>query len=151
MSDSHAPDIRAIDRAGIDAILERNRVGRIAFSFRDRVDVQPIHYVFHDGWIYGRTSAGAKLRTLLHNCWVAFEVDEIEGLFRWRSVVAHGACYVLDPEGSPREREAYERAVELLRGLLPETLTAADPVAFRSTIFRIHVDEVTGREAKDGA
>ncbi|MFL5576063.1 MAG: pyridoxamine 5'-phosphate oxidase family protein [Gemmatimonadaceae bacterium] len=150
MSDSHTPDIHPIDRAAIDAILERNRVGRIAFTFRDRVDIQPIHYVFHDGWIYGRTSAGSKLRTILHNCWVAFEVDEVEGLFRWRSVVAHGACYVLDPEGSPHERESYERAVELLRTLLPETLTSADPVAFRSTVFRIHIDDVTGREARDG-
>jgi uncharacterized protein len=147
MAEPHPPDIHALDRARIDAILERNQVGRIAFSFHDRVDIQPIHYVYRDGWIYGRTSMGAKLRTVLHNCWVAFEVDEVEGIFRWRSVVVHGACYIFDPEGSPRERDAWERGVELLRTLLPETFTAADPVAFRSTIFRIHVDEATGREA----
>ena len=144
------PDIHPLERDRIDEILQRNQVGRIAFAFRDRVDVQPIHYVYDDEWIYGRTSAGSKLRTLLHNCWVAFEVDEVEGVFRWRSVVVHGACYVLDPQGSPLEREAFDRGVELLDRVVPGTLTERDPVAFRTVVFRIHVDEATGREAAEG-
>ena len=148
MSSFASPDIHPLDRATIDAILARNQVGRLAFSSHDRVDIQPIHYVYDGGWIYGRTSPGSKMRTILHNCWVAFEVDEVHGLFDWRSVVAHGACYVLDPEGSPREQEAYQHALTLLRRLVPGTLTEEDPVAFRSTLFRVHVDEVTGREAR---
>ena len=36
-------------------------MGRIAFSLHDRVDVEPIHYVFSDPWIFGRTSQGARL------------------------------------------------------------------------------------------
>ena len=39
-------------------ILARNTVGRLAFALQDRVSVLPVHYVYEDGWIYGRTSAG---------------------------------------------------------------------------------------------
>ena len=142
-----SPEIHTLDRPSIDALLSRNSVGRIAFTYGGRVDVQPIHYVYNGGWIYGRTSAGSKLRSVLHNCWVAFEVDEVEDVFRWRSAIVHGACYVLDPEGSPHEREVYEQAVTLMRRLIPETLTDADPVPSRTALFRVHVDEATGREA----
>jgi hypothetical protein len=30
---------------------------------------------------------------------------------------------------------------------MPETLTADDPVPFRNSVFRIHLDEVRGRAA----
>jgi hypothetical protein len=45
---------------------------------------------------------------------------------------------------------AFTRGVELLRSLLPETFTAKDPVPFRRSVFRIHLDEVTGRVAHEG-
>ncbi|HEV2131694.1 MAG TPA: pyridoxamine 5'-phosphate oxidase family protein, partial [Longimicrobiaceae bacterium] len=76
-----APEFRTLTREEIAAVLRRNHVGRIAFSWRDRVDIQPIHYVFVGGWIYGRTTPGAKLTAVSHNRWVAFEVDEIEEMF----------------------------------------------------------------------
>lgn len=148
--------IRDLTRAEIDNILGRNDVGRLAFSFHDRVDIEPINYVYKDGWIYGRTSKGSKLETIRHNMWVAFEVDELTGLFNWRSVVVKGAFYVMDPQPSrdpdptdtaARDDAAYAEGVALLRSLLPDTLLSSDPAPFRHMVFRIHLDEVTGREA----
>ena len=141
------PRIRDLDEAECQQILARNALGRLAYSFRDRVDVEPVHYVHDAGWLYGRTSPGDKLEILRHSRWVAFEVDEVDGLFEWRSVVAHGAFYVLEPEGAAFDRAAFERAIELLRRLIPETGTAEDPVPHRSVIFRIHLDRLTGRES----
>lgn len=139
--------IHELDRPEIDTILERNSVGRIAFSHHDRVDIEPIHYVYDEGWIYARTSHGTKLATLARNRWVAFEVDEITSLFDWRSVVVHGAVYVLEPDASAPSRDAWTHAVRLLRRLIPETLTARDPTPERDVLFRIPVQEVTGRRA----
>src|SRR6476620_8514797 len=68
---------RELPRDEIEEMLLRNKVGRLAFSFHDRVDIQPIHYVYERGWLYGRTSEGEKMATLQHNQWVAFEIDEI--------------------------------------------------------------------------
>jgi uncharacterized protein len=128
-------------------LLRRSHVGRIAFAFHDRVDIEPISYVYSEDWLYGRTSPGTKLVTVRHHPWVAFEVDEVEGRFDWRSVVVHGAMYVLQPDGGDRERELYAAAVELLRHVDADALTPGDPTPFRTAIFRIHVDDMLGRRA----
>jgi nitroimidazol reductase NimA-like FMN-containing flavoprotein (pyridoxamine 5'-phosphate oxidase superfamily) len=144
---SNQPTFRELSREQSEQVLGRNHVGRIAFTFHDRVDIEPLHYVFDDGWIYGRTSQGTKLTTIAHHRWVAFEVDEVRDLFDWRSVVVKGALYLIAVD-TPDDRDpAFTRGVELLRALLPDTLTANDPVPFRRSVFRIHCDEVTGKEA----
>lgn len=142
-----APRFVEMDPAQCSALLQRNNVGRLAFAQGPLVDVQPVHYVMGDGWIFGRTSAGEKLVTLRHNWRVAFEVDEIEDLFEWRSVVVRGGFYVLSPTGPPSEAARWQHALEALRTLIPETLTDDDPVPFRNVLFGIAVQEVTGRAA----
>ena len=127
------------------ALLTRGNVGRLAFTFRDRVDIEPISYVYADGWLYARTSPGTKLVTVQHHPWVAFEVDELSGRFDWQSVVVRGTIYFLDDAGG--EREAYGRAVELLRTIDANALTESDLVPHRTTLFRIHADDVSGRKA----
>jgi len=152
--------IRELSRSEIDTFLGRNHVGRLAFSFRDRVDIRPIHYVYKDGWIYGCTSKGSKLETIAHNMWVAFEVDEVVATFDWRSVVIQGAFYVVSPISSPhpdptdtsiQEDPAFNQAIAALRSFLPDMMLASDPTPFRHTVFRIHLDEVSGRESRPTA
>ncbi len=142
-----SPNIEELGSLEITAILARNRVGRIAYSLHDRVDIEPMHYVYSQGWIYARTSRGAKLETLEKNKWVAFEVDEVTSLFDWRSVVVHGGVYLLDSDANAESRDAYARALELLRRLLPATFREDDPVPHRDVVFRISVQEATGRRA----
>lgn len=141
------PTFRMLDRDEIEAVLRRNHVGRLAYSLHDRVDIEPISYVFDQGWIYGRTSHGSKLTTIAHHRWVAFEVDEAKGAFDWLSVVVKGAFYLVGPHTTDRDDPAFAHGVALLRALVPETLTANDPTPFRDSVFRIHLDEVTGRGA----
>lgn len=148
MARTHKPEFYEMARGDAIALLGRHNVGRLAFTFHDRVDIEPISYVFNDGWLYGRTSPGTKLKTVQHSPWVAFEVDEIEGRFDWRSVVVHGTIYFLDPEGGDREREAYSAALELLRSQDAAVLTPADVTPQRSTLFRIHADSISGRAAR---
>lgn len=139
--------IRELSREEIEAILARNRVGRVAFSFHDRVDIQPIHFIYERGWIYGRTSEGEKIATVTHNQWVAFEIDEVNALFDWRSVVVHGSFWIINPRGSPRAEEQWAKAAKLVEQIVPGALTENDPVAFRHTLFRIAVGDARGREA----
>lgn len=141
------PTFRELDRAECEAVLARNTVGRLAFSHDNRVDIEPLHFVFEGGWLYGRTSTGDKITALAHRPWVALEIDEIRDTFDWVSVVVHGAFYRFRPDGSRAERAGYDRAVAALRRLLPETLAMNDPVPFREIVFGVHVDHLTGREA----
>jgi uncharacterized protein len=139
------PVFRALSDAEARALLVRHHVGRIAYAFHDRIDIEPIHYVADGDWIYCRTSIGTKLATLAHHPWCAFEVDEVRGTFDWASVVVKGTFYLLDPEvGSP---DASDRALALLQELVPGTLSADDPAPHRTVLFGIHASEITGRAA----
>lgn len=142
------PMFSTLDRNECLTLLTRHDLGRIAYAFHDRVDIEPINYFYHDGWLYGRTSQGAKLETTAHNRWVAFEVDEVRGPFDWVSVVVHGTFARLDLDAATKdERLAAALAAGLLQNVVPNTLAVGDPVPQRTVLFRIHLDEVTGRRA----
>lgn len=141
------PTFRSLDRPEMEALLARNHVGRLAYSFHDRVDIEPLHYVYADGVLYARTSPGHKLATLAHHRWVALEADEVDGLFDWRSVVVHGAVYLVEPGETPADQATYHRTLARLRELVPALFRDDDPAPHRDVLFRIHVDHMTGRAA----
>src|SRR5450759_4305161 len=140
-----APLFSVLDKKACEAILDRNSVGRIAFSLHDSVRIVPIHYAYASGWIYGRTAAAGKLQEILRNRRVAFEVDEHTQLFEWRSVVANGPLYLIKPGTTPSDRRTHTKAVSLIRELVPSAMTDSDPVPFRDQLFRIRVAEISGR------
>lgn len=143
--------LRELTRAECDALLGRQSVARLAYGFRGRISIAPIHYVYGDGWLVGRTSPGYKLRVLAHSPWVALEVDEVRGLLDWDSVVVEGTFYQLRRAGTATNGASWTRAVAMLRRLMPETLGADDPVPFRDVLFQVRADTVTGRSARPGA
>ena len=129
-------------------VLARNHVGRLAFSQQRRVDIEPLGYVSTKGWIFLRSAAGSKLEALARNPYVAFEVDEVDGPFDWRSVVVHGTVYMLPKDGSPTEQREYRRAVRLFRSAMPATFTADDPAPEREHVYGLNVQSITGRRAR---
>lgn len=145
------PTFRDLDASEADRLLTRNHVGRIAYSFHGRVDIEPISYVYTDGVIYMRTAPGSKLAMLAHAPWVAFEVDEVDGPFDWRSAVAHGTVYVLENSGSALNRASYRVAVQHLRSLNPYAFGEHDPTPERTVVMQVQPDSVIGREAQSNA
>lgn len=139
-----APEIRELHADDARAFLARQHVGRIAYSFQDRIDIEPISFVFEKDWIYARTSPGTKLARLLHHPWCAFEADEVHGTFDWTSVVVHGSLHVLDPEAGSDD---YVRALAALTALVPGTFTKHDPAPHRSILIGVFVNEISGRMA----
>ena len=103
--------------------------------------------VYESGWIYGRTVAGGKLREILRNRRVVFEIDEQNQLFEWRSVVVRGPLYLIEPGTTAANATIHAKAVSLIRRLLPSALTDSDPVPFRDQLFRIRVAEISGRDS----
>jgi uncharacterized protein len=139
---------RELSREECEALLRRQSVARLAYASHGRVSIEPIHYVYDDGWLVGRTSPGSKLDTLAHDPWVAVEVDEVHATFEWESVVVRGTFYRLHETGSAAERESWARALPLIRRIVPEALGPDDPVPFRDVLFHVHADEITGRVAQ---
>ena len=138
------PVIRTLKGNEAEALLLRNHVGRIAYSQKDRIDIEPIHYVYDAPWIFGRTRIGAKLLAQSFNFWCAFETDEVRGLFDWESVVVKGQ---FSASSSPLVTWDYRRALAALRRLLPTALTSEDPAPDRDIVFAVHASEISGRSS----
>ena len=144
---THTPQFRALSRPECHEVLKANHLGRIAFVHDGNVDIEPITYVFSCEWLFMRSGPGTKLEALAHNPFVAFEVDEVRGLFDWRSVVVHGTIYMLPSDGAPIERHEFDHAVTALRKVVPDAFTENDPAPDRQHVYGLHVDHMTGRMA----
>ena len=147
MTDSPHPEFSTLSPERAEALLRRARIGRLAYVTHDRVDVEPIHFVYDDGWIYARTAPGTKLSTLVRRPWVALQADEVRGDFDWESVVAKGTVYFVEDDDTPRGAELRDNVIALLRRVIPASFTPDDPTPDRDILLRIHVDEVHGRAA----
>jgi uncharacterized protein len=133
-----------------EQILASHHTGRMAFAFRNRVMITLVNYVYSGGWIYARLEHGPALSTLAHHQAVAFEVDEIVGVYDWRTVIVHGSVQLLTNDRSSPSWRDFNQALALLRGQVPTILTNDDPHPERQQLYRIHLDECFARESKSG-
>ena len=144
---SRAPRILEMKRRDAEVVLARNNIGRCAFLGDGRVELVPVHYVFQNGVIIGRTALGSKYATWLTRSAIVFEVDESSGLFDWSSVIVRGNLTLLHPRGSEAERLAFEDGVRAFRALVPDAFTERDPTPQRSIVFAVAPQEITGRQS----
>jgi uncharacterized protein len=144
-------EFRDLSPEECEEVLQRNSVGRLGVVADERIEIVPLHYSFDDGWIFGRTTMGRKLGSIHRNWWVAFEVDEVDATFDWRSVVVHGGFYLLDSSAGPHDAELADRARTAIRRVVPEAFSPADPVPDLELLFGIAVQEMSGRAASSGA
>ncbi len=138
---------RSLTADECQALLRAHHVGRLAYAYKQRVDIEPLHYVADGEWLYLRTGRGTKVTMLEHQPWVAMEVDDIRGLFEWTSVVVHGSVQRLDPDDGPDAASRWQHALDAFRRLIPEAFSARDPTPTRDVMLRVHMSHVEGRAA----
>jgi nitroimidazol reductase NimA-like FMN-containing flavoprotein (pyridoxamine 5'-phosphate oxidase superfamily) len=141
-----SPVLRAIPVRECKALLARNMVARVAFAHRGHVNIAPMLYVFVDGWLYARADAAMRV-AIRHNRWVAVEVAEVKSVSDWRSVVVRGACYSTT-EGRSTDDDAIVDGIAHLRSQIPEMSRPGSGAPFRTAIYRVHVDQLTGYSAQ---
>ncbi len=139
---------RTLNADECQALLTSQHVGRLAYAYKQRVDIEPLHFVVDGEWLYLRTGHGTKLSMLAHQPWVALEVDDVRGLFEWRSVVVHGVVEVLDAAGGVSGAADWQQAVDVFRRVVPQAFAADDPTPSRDVMLRVHLSHVTGRAAQ---
>ncbi len=123
----------------MDALLRRQRIGRLACSANDRPYVVPISYAYDGTYVYGYTAVGRKLDIMREQPLVCFEVDEIKHDTFWHSVVAEGEFEELT--GGWARDHAIAQLTSGDGGLVPRGLGDRDGMV----IFRLRLTERSGR------
>ncbi len=70
--------------------LKKQVTGRLGCHADGITYVVPVNYVFKDSVIYSHSSNGKKIEMMRRNPEVCFEVDDLQSIFRWKSVIAWG-------------------------------------------------------------
>ena len=135
----------------IDHVLSGQVIGRIGCHAEGKTYIVPIAYAFADGYIYAHSREGQKIEMLRKNSAVCFQVDAMENMANWRSVVIHGTYEELTTK--KQQLDAYQLLKDRLSILT--TSEAAKPVdpppgekKLRPVFFRISIEEKSGRFEK---
>ena len=126
-------------------VLRSNIIGRIGCHAFGRTYVVPITYVYDGKAIYAHTREGMKLHMMRENPRVCFEVDHMDDLANWRSVIAWGRFEELHGD---RAHQAMEMLVENLEEKLegpPGESVHPREGTVPATLYRIVLEEKSGR------
>jgi len=74
----------------IEEILGQQFIGRIGCNFNDVTYVVPISYVYDGVCVYAHAEEGMKLNMMRQNPNVCFEIDTMEKIGNWQSVISWG-------------------------------------------------------------
>ena len=136
----------------IDQLLLSETVGRIGCYTDGRVYIVPVSYAYDGSAIYSHSFEGRKIRMMRENPNVCFEVEQVDNLANWRSVIIYGRFEELTGEDAARGMERLmEHFLPHMSGLretiLPEHATSASLPhgSHQAVIYRITVDGKSGR------
>lgn len=151
---SYTPPFGTLNHDEIDHLLDTEVIGRIGCHADGTTYIVPVTYVYAGGCIYGLTGDGAKLRMLRANPEVCFEVDHIDSLTRWQSVIAWGRFEEL--HGADAEQALHLLVARVARHIAgveqpagaredDHLLRHADLMDRQAILYRIVLDKRTGR------
>ena len=134
-----------LDAAQCDDVLRTEVIARIGCVSDGRVYVVPVTYVYDGTYVYGHAMDGAKLRAMRANPQVCVEVEQVDNLSNWRSVIAWGTFEECDgADWDAGFAMLAERIMPLLT--LPKDQPPPDLSVLRSgSVYRIRVERMTGR------
>jgi nitroimidazol reductase NimA-like FMN-containing flavoprotein (pyridoxamine 5'-phosphate oxidase superfamily) len=122
-----------LDREQIDDVIRSQVIGRIGCHADGRTYIVPIAYAYDGDAVYVHSFEGMKLAMMRKNPQVCVEIEDLRGPTEWRTVVAWGRFEELSGP-------AADRALGLIMARCP-------PPSHEGTIFRVLLDERTGRFA----
>jgi nitroimidazol reductase NimA-like FMN-containing flavoprotein (pyridoxamine 5'-phosphate oxidase superfamily) len=139
----------------IETVLQVEVVARIGCHAEDTTYVVPITYAYDGEYVYGHTKEGMKIDMMRKNPKVCFEVDTMENMSNWRSVIAWGTFEELK---EPKERKkGMQKLIDRLGPLLTGETTISHAMtdghgtyieAMKGVVYRIKLNTKTGRYEK---
>lgn len=135
----------------IDGVIESNLVGHLGCHSDGRTYVVPISYAYDGKYLYARSQEGLKLDMMRKNPQVCFQIDQMDNMADWKSVIIWGTFEEL--EGELRNKALNMLIARKLPGLASKTVKFSPDWPFAATdlkdidgiVYRIFIQEKTGR------
>ena len=137
----------------IEDLLRSQVIARIGCHAMDRTYVVPITYAYDGESLIGHSTEGLKLRMMRINPHVCIEVDQLDNVANWRSVIARGLFEELFGVDASNALVALRERFRPL--MVSETSQPAHDLHEGETeihlgnggarLYRIHLYEKTGR------
>ncbi|HSV12558.1 MAG TPA: pyridoxamine 5'-phosphate oxidase family protein [Hanamia sp.] len=136
----------------IEKVIGDNIIGRLGCHADGKTYVVPISYAYDGEFIYARTFEGLKISMMRKNPKVCFQIDEMENMGDWKSVVTWGTF-----EELLTEKDRNQGLEKLISRMIPEIASETvkispqwpfptdDFAKIKGIILRIRLTEKTGR------
>lgn len=142
-----------LEQTQMEQLLKEQVTGRIACHADGMTYIVPVNYGFGGSYIYGQSADGQKVRMMRINPSVCFEVDQIQSIFNWKSVIIQGRFEEITDSA---EKERLQQG--LIHRLMPLSRNPGDHPAHGITekdsdvgtkvqliIYKIHIEKLSGR------
>jgi len=134
-----------LTKSEVENVLRENIIGRIGCHAYGQTYVVPITYAYDGDYVYAHTTVGMKLHMMRGNPHVCFEVDHMDDLANWHSVIAWGTFEELQ---GPQA----ERAIALLVDRIEPQISGPPGLSVHphhgmttGVAYRIKLERKTGR------
>jgi nitroimidazol reductase NimA-like FMN-containing flavoprotein (pyridoxamine 5'-phosphate oxidase superfamily) len=161
----HGTSVGELPAVGIEEVLSSAVVGRIGVHAAGRTYVVPVSYAYDGSAVYCHSVGGMKIDMLRSSpTGVCFEVDLVDDVANWRSVIAWGDYEELSGDSAESGlRVLVDRAASVVAGgLVPSRAAHMTAVGLAMEaraaatglpapiVFRIRLREKTGRYERAG-
>jgi len=142
----------------IGEVLRHQVLGRIGCHSGDITYIVPISYTYDGEYIYAHTQEGLKLEIMRKNPQVCFEVELLENMANWKTVIAWGEFEEIKDEIERKkgfkkllDREIAFNASKTVQLSSSWPFYNSEHLDIPGIVFRIRLINMTGRfEKNDG-
>lgn len=133
-----------LSNAQIEGLLRTEVIARIGCLSEGRVYVVPVSYVYDGTYLWGHGMDGTKLRAMRAHPEVCVEVEQVDDLSNWRSVIAWGTFEECQGDDWDTGMALLVRRIMPLLKYPPhKTPNPSGPK--HGSVYRIRLSDKTGR------
>jgi nitroimidazol reductase NimA-like FMN-containing flavoprotein (pyridoxamine 5'-phosphate oxidase superfamily) len=145
-----------LNKEQIETLLNTENIARLGCYADGKIYVVPVSYAYDNGYIYAHSKDGMKVQMMRKNPEICIEVDAMQNMANWQSVISWGKFEEL------KDKESQMKGMKLLMDKLKPLMASEtaqpshglesshqqDVKGFHAVAFRIKLGEKTGRFEK---
>jgi len=141
--------IHQITEAECRLVLSRGSTGRLGCALNDQPYIVPVSFAYESDSIYVFATFGQKIEWMRMNPQTCMQVDEIENVTQWVSVIANGKYEELPEDDRPHARNLLEQRHTWWLNALAERRSRVEDLLVDPLFFRIRIESLSGLRATD--